>query len=66
MKNEVITTEYALEKLNDALKEGDLDDVKKWDFIIRSNNEYRIKVKEKIRQAKDDYLRLKLRQMYRL
>ncbi len=60
-----VTTEYALEKLRDALANGETEEVKKWDLCIRSNNDMRIRAKHKQREM--DELRRKAiqRQQYK-
>lgn len=39
--NEPITIEFALSMLEKSLKKGDRKEIEKWDFVIRSENDYR-------------------------
>lgn len=66
MLNKPMTIEYALERLDEALKSQDSEEIAKWDFIIRAENDWRIKCKQRDREMKDNLLRLKLKEMYRL
>lgn len=66
MKSLPITLEYANEQLWLALKRKDAEAVKKWEFIIRAENEYRIKNKHKRRAMDNLALQRKLLNSYKL
>jgi len=55
--NTPITTEYALEKLKNALKNGTQEEIEKWDMCIRSNNDLRIRTKQRLRYIQESNLR---------
>ena len=59
-----ITTEYALEKLRDALASGDTEEIRKWDLCIRSNNDMRIRAKHRQREIDELGRKAKQRQEY--
>lgn len=55
MVNTPITLEYAVERLNEALKNCDSIETQKWDSILRSQNDFRLRVREEIRKIKERY-----------
>lgn len=48
-----MTNEYANEMLRKALERQDEQEIEKWAFIIKSNNDWRVGVKNKIREMKN-------------
>lgn len=48
-ENTPVTSEYANERLKEALARGDQQEIEKWDMVIRSNNELRIRAKHAAR-----------------
>lgn len=66
MENTPMTLEEANERLGVVLKSGNKEEIEKWDFIIRSENEWRIKNKHKERAVEEAYLGRLLRRSYRL
>ena len=56
--NTPITLDYANERLTAALKAQDSAEIEKWDFIIRSENEYRVKCKQRDRAAMCNFIRI--------
>jgi hypothetical protein len=64
--NTPITNEEAVVHLEKALKAGDLEEIAKWDFIIRSNNDFRIRAKQKRREMDNIALEAKFHESYKL
>lgn len=52
LNNTPVTTEYAAERLEAALKAGDMEEVEKWAFCIRGNNDMRVRGKHRARYMK--------------
>lgn len=63
--NTPVITEYALEKLRDALESGNTEEIEKWDLCIRSNNDMRIRAKHKQREMDELGREAKWRQQYK-
>jgi hypothetical protein len=54
--NRPITLEEANEKLRTALSRGDQEEVAKWDFVIRGENDYRVVLKHRNREMRNQSL----------
>ncbi len=63
-RNTPMTTEDALQRLKQALENEDSEEVAKWDSIIRAENDWRSKCREKDREMKNNLLRIALKKMY--
>ena len=65
MKNIPVTNEYALEKIKIALSKGNIKEADKWKLCIQSNNDLRIRVKQRMRYFKELNIQVRLKEMYR-
>lgn len=66
MRQTPITIEQANDKLKVAIERQNTEEISKWTWIIKSLEEYRIGIKNKIREMKEADLRRKLKESYRL
>lgn len=65
ISNIPVTTEYALERLRVALKEGNSEEIATWDLCIRGNNDLRVRARERERNIREVLITTKLKREMR-
>lgn len=63
---EPVTIDFALAKLDEALKAGDGAEIEKWDMCIRGINDLRIRARKHRSIANEEHLRRELCRSYKL
>lgn len=63
--NTPITAEYCLEKVKEALETKDYKKLEKWDFLLKSCNDLRVRAKQRERAKRNELLGYALEESYR-